>query len=372
MNIKSIQQNNTNFEALNSPRRLKLLSQKVSSKQLLKSQSIKECAKKYDVFVRRGQPNGMVDTLRHELIGAGIGLGIGGTFVLAALPSSVPIGLMVTTPLLLTALGFCFAGIPPSHEAFRYEYIIKGKKDDLETEEFYLKSLEDLDKIPDITKEIDEKRKEQFIIDIAENYPQDGVYSAKDILNIVKDKSIRKNYTNDEIFNFSIDINNNSSLLIRFFDIKRTKENAEEYDQIASLIKSTPNIDFRQQDNIGITILENILNSENSDALEIVKDIEFEYTPYLDKIFNDIKDEGFKQKARGLKIKFPDAAECLKNTKSIKCLQETLACLDSPFCNSRREAVKIWANLKKHVSPKDLKEINAVLYKYLPENLRIN
>ena len=78
---------------------------------------------------------------------------------------------------------------------------------------------------------------------------------------------------------------------MKFFDIKRTEENAADYDRITSIIKSTPNINYNQQDKAGITIIENILNSENADALDIVKDIEFDYTPYLDTLFNYIKDD---------------------------------------------------------------------------------
>lgn len=376
MNITSIQQNNPNFGKLYAPRKLMMFETgKVSRKQLLKSESLKECAKKFDVIVRRGEQNGKTETMRNAFIGAGIGMGFSSIFWLVLMEITKDLtGLLLTgcgMTLLFSKFGFAM-GIVEAHKAPTFGYLVKGKKDDIETKEHLIVTPEDLDKLPSLSREIEEKRQEQFVEMIAEKYPEDGTFSTKNILSILEDESIKRNYTNDEIFNFNIDINKTSSLLLQFFDIKRTEENAQEYDQITAIIKSTPNINFNQQDNVGISIIENILNMGNSAALDIVKDVEFEYTPYLDKIFNNIQDEEFKKKAQNLKIKFPDAMKVLHTTKSTKRFQEELSFLDSPLCNSKKEAIAIWTDAKKHVSPKDLKEINTVLYKYLPENLRIN
>lgn len=158
MNITPVQQNNPNFEKLYAPKSLILnKTGKVSGKQLLKSETIKECADKYDVFVRKGKLNGYIETGRNTLIGAGAGAGLGAIATLGLVDIGAPIALGLFFGAIFTMLGTAFGAVRP-HEAPAYEYFIKGKKDDIETKEYLLNTFADLENIPNLAKEIEEKQ----------------------------------------------------------------------------------------------------------------------------------------------------------------------------------------------------------------------
>lgn len=162
MNVTPVRQNNLNFEKLYAPKNLILnKTGKVSGKQLLKSETIKECADKYDVFVRKGRLNGYIETGRNTLIGtgagAGAGAGLGAIATLGLVDIGAPIALGLFFGAIFTMLGTAFGAVRP-HEASTYEYFVKGKKDDIETKEYLLATPKDLNNISSLTKEIEEKQ----------------------------------------------------------------------------------------------------------------------------------------------------------------------------------------------------------------------
>ena len=73
--------------------------------------------------------------------------------------------------------------------------------------------------------------------------------------------------------NYEVDMTGNT-LLTKFFDIVPNEKNQKAYNKVIEKLRKTKDIDYNQRDNFGIPILEKILNSENSQALELVKDFE--------------------------------------------------------------------------------------------------
>ncbi len=379
MKIQPTSQTNPTFEKLYSPKKLRLMGGVVSRAQLLEQKNIKECAEKFDVIVKRGKASGtrwLEDVVPHftPLCGA-VGAGLLGASTYLAFSS---IGGAILGGVIGLFAGV-FASVPyiTRDVTSSYSYDIQGRKkykdgSEIKTENAQIQLEYSLDNLPDdFVKELEAKDKKRFLNIIVSKYPKDGVYDAKTILRILQSKEIKDDYSNGEMFNYHTDINGNSTLLMKFFDIKRTEENAADYDRITSIIKSTPNINYNQQDKAGITIIENILNSENADALDIVKDIEFDYTPYLDTLFNYIKNEDFKSKARNLKIKFDDPEKALLEEKSMSKFKEAVSGFDSPFCNSQEKAMAIWNKAQGKLDNEALKEVNMILYNYLPEPLRM-
>lgn len=378
MNIQPISQNNPNFGQFYAPKTLRQFPN-ICSQELLKEPEIKKCAEKFDIVVKQGKvlmksPLFVVKPILAAKLGLFIGA-IGGG--ISSFITNSPLSVL-TVAGLGTTLAATLASLYKVPSKFKYD--VYGRKQYSDGSEIKTNAVD----LPIFSKynlsylkghhfvqELETKDKQRFLKIIASKYPKDGVYDAKTILGILQSKEINDDYNNGEAFNYPIDINGNSSLLMKFFDLKKTHENAKEYDKIASIIKSTPNIDFNQQDKIGITIIENVLNSENTDALEIIKDVEFEYTPYLDTIFNNIKDENFKAKTKSLKINFNATKKALFEEKSMQKFQEAATCLDSPFCNSREKALEIWDMAQEQFGAESLKEINMILYKYLPEPMRI-
>ena len=375
MNISPIQQNNTSFGKLNAPRKLKLTSGTINRKELLKYPSIKECADKFDVVVKKlrreksDSPNPLLEWTLNSIIPV---VGTLVTIVTYKMQEVLGLSSAICTVIFSTLNAKMF-------KSYNYDvYSVYGQKkyndgNELKTAEHIVTSLNggySVQDIPNLAKELEYKHNDRFLKLITDKYPADGNFDVKTILQILQSKEIKNDYQNGEAFNLPIDVKGESTLLQKFFDLRRTEENRIEYDKIASIIKSTPNVNFHQKDSAGISILENVLNYENPDALEVIKDVEFEYSKYLDDIYGFMMNEDFKSKARGLNIKFNRPEKALFENKSMQAFKRAVTQFDSPFCNSVKLASDIWFRAKEHLGNEELKEINLILHKYLPEHLR--
>lgn len=98
-------------------------------------------------------------------------------------------------------------------------------------------------------------------------------------------------------------------------------------------MKSMKNIDYNQIDENGISVLEKIINSENTKALELVKNFEFEYLRELDYAYENIQNDTFKRKVKNLNVKFPHTNVLFRSLLQAHCLCNPVhACiLCSPF-----------------------------------------
>lgn len=109
----------------------------------------------------------------------------------------------------------------------------------------------------------------------------------------------------------------------------------KDYDEILQSMKSMKNIDYNQIDENGISVLEKIINSENTKALELVRNFEFEYLRELDYAYENIQNDTFKRKVKNLNVKFPHVFEALKN-QSPDALDAAFEELNSPFCRKEK------------------------------------
>lgn len=313
MNIQSISKNNTNFGQLHAPRRLFIPSNKgyFSSKILLDNYSIRKCAEKYDVHVKKLKRY-FDDSFTYALKGAKA-----------------------------------------------------GKNTTFETREHRISWSSDIGRVNNLVEEIEIQLREVLMRATAENYPRNGIFKSKDILNILNSKDVKDNFTTDEAFRFGIEQNGESTLLTKFFEIDPKEDDEKDYNKVISIMKSNPKIDFNQKDGLGISVLENIFNLENEKALDLVKDCTFDYTKELDDLYNRIQNQEFKKKASEVKIKFP-GIEYLRHNDFSK---DSLAFLDSPFCDSKNSAVVTWLNYLENSSDKsDVgKNLFNNLRKYLPD-----
>ena len=100
-------------------------------------------------------------------------------------------------------------------------------------------------------------------------------------------------------------------------------------------MKNAKNIDYKQVDSNGISAIEKIINSENPDLLDLVKDIEFDYSRELDYAYERIDDKNFKDKVKNLNINFPNVKEAIR-LNSTEALQELLPEFKSPFFNTKK------------------------------------
>ena len=380
MNVTlSTNQTSQNFQGFYAPRTLRLNGEGIKSKELLKFPSVKECAEKFDVVIKQGKKSGTYTAEERPILGCGI---LAAHLSAAAAADMAAgsythwiIGIFVGMPAFISTIPV-FARINEI-KLPKYDYEINGRKKYQDGSEISapihkITSQNIGEVIPNMTDDLEVEDKKRFLKLIVSKFPKNGVYDVKNILDILQSKEIRNDFNKGEAFNYNIDIKGNTTLLTKFFEQQRTEENKKDYDKIISIIKSTPNVNFNQKDYVGISIPENILNLENFKALDLIKDVEFEYSKDLDTLYNNIQNEEFKSKAKNLKIKFDDPEKALFEEKSMKAFKEAVTQLDSPFCDSQKIASDIWFKAQERLDREELKEVSMILYKYLPEPLRIN
>lgn len=325
-----------NYNNFTAPDKLYLVDGTISSRDLLKNYSIQRCTNEYSVVVERGAQNGV----RKKKV-----------------PRFLPF-------------------LPPKTvEEPVYEYILKGVKkgrDNIETQEhliLYSKRIENY--IRGLVNEIEAKDKERFIEIISNK--NIGTLGAKEILELLESDEIKGNYTTKEALTNRINNKSTTTLLSAFFKLKESEENEADYDKLISIISSTPDLYLKKAGYYTFLLLEQIMTLENPKALGLLMDTEFEYSEKIDKLFNNIKDENFKKLAKNLKIKFPDAVSILKNQKyNHSEFRNVFSYLESPFCDSRAESIRIWTELKTKFNLNESIKINELLYKYLPDNLKMD
>ena len=109
------------------------------------------------------------------------------------------------------------------------------------------------------------------------------------------------------------------------------EQNHKDYQKALQILKNTPKIDYNLRDAMGTSFLEKILNSENEQLLDVVKDFEFTYTPEIDYVYRNISTPEFKELVdKNVKVKFIDLAESIK-FENKEAFDKTISCLKSPF-----------------------------------------
>ena len=78
-------------------------------------------------------------------------------------------------------------------------------------------------------------------------------------------------------------------------DILPTDVDGNKYNEMLELLKNLPDINYNQKDKYGISIIEKIMNSENLELLNVVKEHNIQYLPELDYVYENIQDEKFKE-----------------------------------------------------------------------------
>ena len=90
-------------------------------------------------------------------------------------------------------------------------------------------------------------------------------------------------------------INFNDRIVNSIANIVPTESNKKQYDKMIELLKTLPLIDYNKKDEFDISVIEKIMNAENYELLDIVKDKDIKYLPELDVVYNNIQDRKFKK-----------------------------------------------------------------------------
>lgn len=336
------QNNNQNFKGLHINRGLK---KKFDERFILFNPSIRKCAEKYEVLVKKhknvkvstSQADKFIQGLYTSLV-AVTGMTASVFASMAGLADSIIGPVLITgIPTGLSILGFHLYNKRrsiPEYSIQAGKRIVPEKFGRMKlagskSEEHIVKNLDDIGKITGLAGEIEKNDYNKFL-DILEKYENHDLGSIRTFTEILNDPAVKENFPDGEIFNYKI--NDEDSLLTRFFDIVPMEDNKKEYNEVIKKMESMKKIDYNQRDSYGISIPEKILNSENFETLALVKNTEFPYSRELDYVYNNISNKIFKKKAELLlNIKFTNPIEAVK-IESAEALDIAIKELDSPFC----------------------------------------
>lgn len=364
MKIQPTQNYNTNFQGIHIDKKMyKQLGDKDLTNLYLIKHKIKECGDKFEVLIERGEktpvryPDEFKQMIQKFLSStAGCVITSAGTFY-----TSTVLKLFEPNPFIYFLSGLFGAEVGNFASRFlpkekNYEFFLQvGKKistpllkeKTLEkplTPRYKIKDWQDLEGLPDLIK-LARQKDEEYFIDSVKNFDIDNIYEPKNILAIIKNNEIKSNYSSENCFNYKLSDKNNDTLLTKFFDIVPTQENENDYKEIIETLKKTKNIDYNQVDSNGIPIIEKIINSENTQALDLVKDFEFNYSQGMDFAYNNIiGNTEFKNKLKELNVTFPDIEDAV-SLQSISLLEGLLPELKSPFCKLEKQATNWYYQL---------------------------
>ena len=126
------------------------------------------------------------------------------------------------------------------------------------------------------------------------------------------------------------DLNSHDNYIAEVIEFLINNANKEERNKIVSKLKELTRIDYDKVDYNDISSIELIMNAEDDELLELVKNNTFKYRPELDCVYNNIQNPNFKEKIKDLKFDFLDLREAVENF-SVRNLEKYISHSNSPL-----------------------------------------
>lgn len=164
----------------------------------------------------------------------------------------------------------------------------------------------------------DMKRKTE----ITEKIAQAGSVNFDSIMQILNDETVRKSK--------GFELNYSENYAAEIIDFLISFANSDERKTILSKLKNLDNIDYDKINSFGISTIELIMNSEDDELLDFIKDKKFIYHPELDYTFNNIQNSDFKEKIKALNFEFLELKDAIYR-QSAKDLEKYISQTDSPL-----------------------------------------
>lgn len=377
MQVNSINSYNTNFSGLHvSKKTLKAIG--CTRKELLRNSSIREASEKYDVIIKAGNrdvdkfdPAYPMNTVLRTM-GSCMAVGI---ITALSLMATVDVASLGVIPCALACFIPTFATLwlNKKYDDHKFkpvkEIVIQAGKGVNENKD-YIKNCETRKHVVDhayadipLTKEVKDAETAAFNNKI-KTYDTDDLFSAKKYLEALKKADIEI-LGGGDFFNRKIDEQGNT-MLTQFFDVIPTEENKEEYKEILNILARVEGINYNQKDGNGISCLEKIINSENQQVLPLIFGQEFDYSPEIEILYNNIQDDDFKYwfDNTNLKFNFNDILQAVE-LKSYQALTELRPQLNSPLCDRKRLAKQIKELLRKNADSTESEYIQRYYSEYV-------
>ena len=157
---------------------------------------------------------------------------------------------------------------------------------------------------------------------IAHEINQFSGINIDNILEILNNKEVCKSKGGD--------LNSHDNYIAEVIEFLINNANKEERNEIVSKLKELTRIDYDKVDYNGISSIELIMNAEDDELLELVKNNTFKYRPELDCVYNNIQNPIFKEKIKNLKFDFLDLRKAVENF-SVRNLERYISHSNSPL-----------------------------------------
>ena len=164
----------------------------------------------------------------------------------------------------------------------------------------------------------DMKRKTE----ITEKIAQAGNVNFDSIMQILNDETVQKSK--------GFELNYSENYAAEIIDFLINFANSDERKTILSKLKDLDNIDYDKINSFGISTIELIMNSEDDELLDVLKDKKFIYHQELDYTFNNIQNSKFKEKIKALNFEFLELKDAIYR-QSAKDLEKYISQTDSPL-----------------------------------------
>ncbi len=134
---------------------------------------------------------------------------------------------------------------------------------------------------------------------------------------------------------------NNTDFANKTIDFILNEASLDDKQMAIGILKNLPDLSFDKVDDMGISILEKIINSENFSLLDLVKDKNLTYYPELDDAYKQVCDESFKRQLSNLDLNFVDLKKAIK-AASMEALRKLDFEFKSPFYHRKTTGREIY------------------------------
>lgn len=159
-------------------------------------------------------------------------------------------------------------------------------------------------------------------MEITGKIAQVGNVNFDSIMQILNDETVQKSK--------GFELNYSENYVAEIIDFLINFANSDERKTILSKLKDLDNIDYDKVNSFGISTIELIMNSEDDELLDVIKDKKFIYHPELDYTFNNIQNSEFKEKIKALNFEFLELRDAIYR-QSAKDLEKYISHTDSPL-----------------------------------------
>ena len=133
---------------------------------------------------------------------------------------------------------------------------------------------------------------------------------------------------------------NSTDFISKAIDYLIDNDSNDERQEVIAKLKKLTNIDYNKIDENGISVVEKIFNSEDTELLELLKGKKLNYSRDLDYAYNRIENDRFKKQVNELNFEFIDLEDAIK-AFSMRAVEECKYGFKSPLFKMEYNGAKL-------------------------------